>query len=97
MHLSLTLSQSACLICVAMLLITHAACEPMKLHSCCERTSSYPITTPITKCRLQRPSQHCVKAVIFTSNGNHFCTYPKAPWVAAKVKELRKKGNPCTF
>ncbi|KAJ8394981.1 hypothetical protein AAFF_G00039320 [Aldrovandia affinis] len=97
MHLSLTLSQSASLFCVAMLLCAHVSCDPMKLNACCTTTSSYPITTPITGCRLQRASHHCVKAVIFSSEGRYFCSYPRAPWVIAKVRELFKSGARCTF
>ncbi|KAJ8375896.1 hypothetical protein SKAU_G00064760 [Synaphobranchus kaupii] len=80
-----------------MLLCTRVSCDSMKFNSCCTRTSSYPITTPITSCRFQRASHHCVNAVVFTSEGRHFCSYPRTPWVAIKVRALRRNGTACTF
>ncbi|KAG7487429.1 hypothetical protein MATL_G00023370 [Megalops atlanticus] len=97
MHLSLAHGQLVSLIFAAMLLFTCVSSVPMKPTSCCESTSPKPIETPITSCRIQTPSGQCVKAVIFVSEGKHYCSFPGARWVQTKVKEMFRNGTPCEF
>uniref|UniRef100_A0A667Z897 Chemokine interleukin-8-like domain-containing protein n=1 Tax=Myripristis murdjan TaxID=586833 RepID=A0A667Z897_9TELE len=76
---------------VAVVLATLAASESTesKLKSCCEEVSSVEITEPIIGYHLQRRNPPCVPAVIFQTEKGSFCAYVGAPWVRAKVNELR--------
>uniref|UniRef100_A0A667YS24 Chemokine interleukin-8-like domain-containing protein n=1 Tax=Myripristis murdjan TaxID=586833 RepID=A0A667YS24_9TELE len=68
---------------VAVILATLAG--PGSLWSCCEKVSSKEITEPIIGYKLQEENLPCIKAVIFQTEKDQFCTYVGAPWVRAKA------------
>uniref|UniRef100_A0A667Z829 Chemokine interleukin-8-like domain-containing protein n=1 Tax=Myripristis murdjan TaxID=586833 RepID=A0A667Z829_9TELE len=76
---------------VAVVLVTLAGSESTesKLKSCCEEVSSEEITEPIIGYQLQRRNLPCVPAVIFQTETGYYCTYVGAPWVMAKIEELK--------
>uniref|UniRef100_A0A667YS82 Chemokine interleukin-8-like domain-containing protein n=1 Tax=Myripristis murdjan TaxID=586833 RepID=A0A667YS82_9TELE len=75
---------------VAVILVTLAGSgSARELLSCCTEVSTKEITEPITGYELQRGNPPCVRAVIFQTEKGSFCAYVGAPWVRAKVNELR--------
>ncbi|KAJ8384310.1 hypothetical protein AAFF_G00206670 [Aldrovandia affinis] len=94
--MSFTVKVSQSWLCVVMLLLACTHCDPIKVNDCCMAVSNRYIRTPITSCKTQAPSHPCVQAVIFTSKGTDYCCSPRAPWVRAKMAELKRKGKPCT-
>ncbi|XP_054882225.1 uncharacterized protein LOC129356681 [Poeciliopsis prolifica] len=82
---------------VALILATVSADPGEKLFTCCKKVSTAEITEPIIKFAIQRPNPPCVRAVIFTTQSGHFCSHLLAPWVFAKIQELRRvKAQPTT-
>ncbi|XP_029935782.1 uncharacterized protein LOC115379202, partial [Myripristis murdjan] len=81
---------------VAVILVTLAGSgSARELLSCCTEVSTKEITEPITGYELQRGNPPCVRAVIFQTEKGSFCAYVGAPWVRAKVNELRETGSEC--
>ncbi|KAK2886751.1 hypothetical protein Q8A73_020697 [Channa argus] len=78
---------------VAIVLVTLA--EPRSvgepLRSCCTKVTRTEITDPILGYTIQHklPSP-CVNAVIFSTERGLFCAYPRAPWVAQKIRAFEK-------
>uniref|UniRef100_A0A0E9SQH2 Chemokine interleukin-8-like domain-containing protein n=1 Tax=Anguilla anguilla TaxID=7936 RepID=A0A0E9SQH2_ANGAN len=75
-----------------MLLSACTHCDPIKVNDCCTGVSNRFIRTNITSCKIQAPSHPCVQAVIFASEGKEYCCSPRAPWVRAKMIDLKRKG-----
>ncbi|XP_067897490.1 eotaxin-like [Heterodontus francisci] len=76
-------------------LITGSYVQPGKVRiNCCKSVSRKMVPFTITRYRIQRVFQPCIKAVIFyTKEKGPVCAHPKARWVLKKIKELRSAAH----
>ncbi|KAG5268484.1 hypothetical protein AALO_G00213090 [Alosa alosa] len=70
--------------------------QDSKTETCCEKKPSPSrIKTEITDCIDHPKTDGCYDAIIFTSQGNQYCTPRRARWVRQKMRELDQEGRPC--